>query len=144
MKDAFILLADDEVQFVEAMTKRLNKRGLQVISSLSGEKALDMMESHRNLDVVILNIKMPGMDGIQTLQEMKKRFPLVEVIMLTGHRTIESAVEGMKLGAFDYLIKPCDIDELVHKVQEAVAQKREHEERIRDAASQYASCTSFD
>jgi DNA-binding NtrC family response regulator len=144
MRNTFILLVDDEVPFVETMTKRLSKRGLQVISSLSGEKALKMMESNRTLDVVILDVKMPGMDGIQVLQEMKKRFPLVEVIMLTGHATIESAVEGMKLGAFDYLMKPCDIDELISKVREAVTKKREHEERIREAAVKNALSTSFD
>lgn len=144
MINTYILLVDDEVPFVETMTKRLSKRGLQVISSLSGEKALKVMESNRNLDVVILDVKMPGMDGIQVLQEMKKRFPLVEVIMLTGHATIETAVEGMKLGAFDYLMKPCGIDELIYKVQEAVAKKREHEERIREAAVKNALSTSFD
>ncbi len=144
MADTYILLVDDEVPFVETMTKRLNKRGLQVISSLSGEKALKMIDSNRNLDVVILDVKMPGMDGIQTLQEIKKHFPLLEIIMLTGHATVESAVEGMKLGAYDYLMKPCDIDELISKVQEAVTKKREHEERIRDAAVKNALSTSFD
>jgi DNA-binding NtrC family response regulator len=103
-----------------------------------------MIDSHRNLDVVILDVKMPGMDGVQTLQEIKKRFPLIEVIMLTGHATVESAVEGMKLGAYDYLMKPCDIDELISKVQAAVNQKREHEQRIRDAAVKNALSTSFD
>jgi DNA-binding NtrC family response regulator len=144
MADTYILLVDDEVSFVETMTKRLTKRGLKVISSLSGEKALQMIDSHRNLDVVILDVKMPGMDGVQTLQEIKKRFPLIEVIMLTGHATVESAVEGMKLGAYDYLMKPCDIDELISKVQAAVNQKREHEQRIRDAAVKNALSTSFD
>ncbi len=144
MTDAYILLVDDEVPFVETMTKRLTKRGLKVASSLSGEKALQMIDSHRNLDVVILDVKMPGMDGVQTLQEIKKRFPLIEVIMLTGHATVESAVQGMKLGAYDYLMKPCDIDELISKVQAAVSKKREHEQRIRDAAVKNALSTSFD
>jgi len=144
MIDAFVMLVDDEVQFVEAITKRLRKREIQVISCLSGEKALKVLETHRNLDVVILDVKMPVMDGIQTLQEIKKRFPLVEVIMLTGYATLETAVEGMKLGAFSYLIKPCDIEDLVEKVQEAVAQKREHEGRIRDAAVENALSTSLD
>ena len=103
-----------------------------------------MIDTNRNLDVVILDVKMPGMDGIQTLQEIKKRFPLLEIIMLTGHATVESAVEGMKLGAYDYLMKPRDIDELISKVQEAVTKKREHEERIRDAAVKNALSTSFD
>jgi DNA-binding NtrC family response regulator len=78
-------------------------------------------------------VKMPGMDGIETLGEIKKKFPLVEVIMLTGHATVESAIEGMKRGAFDYLMKPCEIDQLVSKVKEAAAKKRQHEEKIMQA-----------
>ena len=141
MTDIWIMLVDDEAPFVQTMTKRLNRRELQVMSSPNGTKALEMMHSHHNLDVVILDVKMPGMYGIQVLQEIKKNFPLVEVIMLTGHATIESAVEGMKLGAFDYLMKPCDIDELVAKVYEAVARKRAQEERIKDAAVKNALST---
>jgi DNA-binding NtrC family response regulator len=83
--------------------------------------------------VVILDIKMPGMDGIETLREIKNRFPLVEVIMLTGHGTIESAVEGMKLGAFDYLMKPADLEDLSVKLEAARKSKDEHQERIRKA-----------
>lgn len=82
---------------------------------------------------MILDVKMPGMDGIETLKAIKKEFPLVEVIMLTGHATVESAIEGMKLGAFDYLMKPSDIDVLVEKVTEAAAKKRRHEEKIIEA-----------
>jgi DNA-binding NtrC family response regulator len=76
---------------------------------------------------------MPGMDGIEALQEIRKRYPLVEVIMLTGHATVESAIEGMKWGAFDYLMKPCDIDMLISKVSEAAAKKRHHENKIIEA-----------
>jgi DNA-binding NtrC family response regulator len=83
--------------------------------------------------VVILDVKMPGMDGIETLREIKRNHPLVEVIMLTGHATVETAIEGMKLGAFDYLMKPCDIDLLVAKVSEAAARKRKQEEKILEA-----------
>jgi DNA-binding NtrC family response regulator len=80
--------------------------------------------------VVILDVKMPGMDGVQTLEEIKRRFPIAEVIMLTGHATVESAIEGMKLGAFDYLMKPCDMDQLVSKVEAAAQRRRSHEEKI--------------
>jgi len=76
---------------------------------------------------------MPGMDGIQTLREIKSKHPLIEVIMLTGHATVESAIEGLKLGAFDYLMKPCDMDQLVSKVVEASAKKRQHEDKIVEA-----------
>jgi len=76
---------------------------------------------------------MPGMDGIETLREIKRQFPLVEVIMLTGHATVESAIEGLKIGAFDYLMKPSEIETLVSKVTEAAAKKRQHEEKIMQA-----------
>jgi DNA-binding NtrC family response regulator len=82
---------------------------------------------------VILDVKMPGMDGIETLKAIKSQVPLVEVIMLTGHATVESAIEGMRLGAFDYLLKPCDMDHLIAKVSEAAARKRQHEEKIINA-----------
>ena len=125
-----VLLVDDEVPFVETMTKRLSKRGLTVFTAFSGNEALKQLKEQKNLEVVILDVKMPGMDGINALQEIKKRFPLVEVVMLTGHATVETAIEGMKLGAFDYLMKPCDMDILISKMEEAAAKKRGHEEKI--------------
>jgi DNA-binding NtrC family response regulator len=130
MRSANILLVDDEVPFVETMTKRLNRRGFDILSAYTGQDALDMLSSHREIDVVILDVKMAGMDGIQTLEEIKNRFPITEVIMLTGHATVESAIEGMKLGAFDYLMKPCDMDQLVAKVESAVQRRRTHEDKI--------------
>ena len=131
MNAPFVLLVDDEVPFVETMTKRLTKRKLKVISAHSGPEALEKMET--SLDVVILDVKMPGMDGIETLGEIKKDYPLVEVVMLTGHATVETAIEGMKLGAYDYLMKPCDLEQLMSKVEAATRKKREHEEKIKDA-----------
>jgi len=127
------MLVDDEAPFVETMTKRLGKRDLNVISALSGQAALDTLENHPNVDVVILDVKMPGMDGIETLKKMKAAFPLIEVVMLTAHATVESAIEGMKFGAFDYLMKPCDMQQLMGKVNEASRKKRGHEEKIREA-----------
>ena len=133
MNQAKVLLVDDEVPFVETMTKRLTKRDLDVSSAFSGMEALKTLQTNPNFDIVILDVKMPQMDGIETLQEIKKRFPLLEVIMLTGHATVESAIEGMRLGAFDYLMKPCDMDLLISKVMDAKAKKRKHEEKIIDA-----------
>jgi DNA-binding NtrC family response regulator len=130
MAIANILLVDDEVPFVEAMTRRLTKRDVEIQAAYSGEEALEKLAHTDTVEVVILDIKMPGMDGIDTLREIKRRFPLVEVIMLTGHATVESGIEGMKLGAFDYLMKPCDITDLVEKVQAAARKKRDHEEKI--------------
>jgi len=133
MGTPFVMLVDDEEPFVETMTKRLNKRDLKVISAYSGQEALETLSKNRNVDVVLLDVKMPGMDGIETLAEIKKVYPLVEVIMLTAHATVESAIEGMKQGAYDYLMKPCDIELLIEKVEEAYKKKQDHEEKIREA-----------
>ena len=133
MMKPLVLLVDDEVPFVETMTKRLKKRDLVVNVAFSGQEALDILDKHRNTDVVILDVKMPGMDGIETLEKIKKSYPLTEVVMLTGHATVESAIEGMKKGAYDYLMKPCDIDQLMQKVEEATQKKQIHEDKIREA-----------
>lgn len=130
MTIAHVLLVDDEVPFVETMTKRLAKRDLQVVSAFSGKEALEKLKEISDIEVVILDVKMPEMDGIETLREIKRNFPLTEVIMLTGHATVETGIEGLKLGAFDYLMKPCDIENLLAKVKESAAKKRGHEEKI--------------
>lgn len=127
-----VLIVDDEVDFVEMLSLRLKEAGEKVIPAYSGRECLESLKKLET-DVVILDIKMPGMDGIQTLREIKKSFPLVEVIMLTGHGTTETAVEGMKLGAFDYLLKPTDFHELLDKLEKARKRKDEQEERIRKA-----------
>ncbi|MBW1782655.1 MAG: response regulator [Deltaproteobacteria bacterium] len=127
-----VLLVDDEKDFVEMLSLRLQEAGEKVSPAYSGKECLEALEQ-LNIDVVVLDIKMPGMDGIETLREIKKRFPLVEVIMLTGHGSTETAVEGMKLGAFDYLMKPADFDDLTAKLQGARKRKDEQEERIRKA-----------
>ena len=133
MAIANVLLVDDEVPFVEAMTRRLNKRDLNIATAFSGSEALEVLAEDNSIEVVVLDVKMPEMDGIETLAEIKNRFPLLEVIMLTGHATVETGIEGMKKGAFDYLMKPCDMDILMQKVTEAAAKKRRHEEKIVEA-----------
>jgi DNA-binding response OmpR family regulator len=133
MLEPIVLLVDDEAPFVDTMTKRLTKRKLTVFKSYSGEEALETLKENSQIDLIILDVKMPGMDGIETLKEIRKEFPLVEVIMLTGHATVETSIEGMRLGAFDYLMKPCDMDVLIEKVNAAVTKKRDHEEKIREA-----------
>jgi DNA-binding NtrC family response regulator len=130
---ANVLLVDDEIPFVETITKRLTKRNLDIVAAYNGDEALEKLKENKNVEVVILDVKMPGKDGIETLTEIKRHYPLKEVIMLTGHATVETAIEGMKQGAFDYLMKPCDIDLLVAKVTEAAAKKRRHEEKILEA-----------
>jgi DNA-binding NtrC family response regulator len=133
MEAAVVMLVDDEVPFVETMTKRLSKRELKVLSAFNGLEALEKLSGNKNVDVVILDVKMPGMDGIEVLANIKKTHPLVEVIMLTGHATVETAIEGMKLGAFDYLMKPCELEQLLAKVDGATARKRGHEQKILEA-----------
>jgi len=127
-----VLLVDDEKDFVEMLGLRLEEVGEKVFSAHSGQKCLKVLEK-TEIDVVILDILMPGMDGIATLKEIKRRFPLVEVIMLTGHGTTESAVQGLKLGAFDYLLKPARFEELTAKLESARQRKDEQAERIRKA-----------
>lgn len=130
---AKVLLVDDEVPFVETLSKRLIKRDLNVITAFGGQEALEQLEKDRQIDVVILDVKMPGMDGIEALRLIKSNYPLVEVIMLTGHATVETAIEGMKLGAFDYLMKPCEMDVLMAKVLQAKTKKAKQEEKIIEA-----------
>jgi DNA-binding NtrC family response regulator len=130
MSIANVLLVDDEIEFIETFSERLVLRNLAISKAFSGEEALQVLEENTNVEVVILDVKMPGMDGIETLAEIKKKFPLMEVIMLSGHADVESAIDGMKQGAFDYLMKPCDIDQMIAKVTEAAAKKRQHEEKI--------------
>lgn len=124
-----ILLVDDEEKFVDYLNKRLRNRDYEAEVALSGEEAIEKIK-HTDYDVVILDVLMPGLDGIETLRAIKNIKPLVEVIMLTGHASVESGVEGMKLGAYDYLMKPCDIDELITKTNKAHERKTEQEERI--------------
>jgi len=131
-----LLLVDDEKPFVETMMKRLKKREIDVKAAYDGQEALNCLEENSGAEVVILDIKMPNMDGMTALKEIKSKFPLVEVIMLTGHATVETGIEGMKMGAFDYLMKPCDMDQLILKVNEAAKRKRDQEEKIMEARMQ--------
>lgn len=127
-----VLLVDDEKDFVEILSMRLEEAGEFVTTAYNGQQCLDKLKEQA-IDVVILDIKMPGMDGIQTLRRIKTDHPLVEVILLTGHGTTETAVEGMKLGAYDYLLKPSDFEDLTAKLEGARKKKDEQEERIRQA-----------
>jgi DNA-binding NtrC family response regulator len=131
LEDLKVLLVDDETEFLETLGKRLRKRNLRASEVGSGEEALRFLQESP-ADVVVLDVKMPGMDGIQTLREIKRLYPLVEVIMLTGHANMEVAVAGIELGAFDYLMKPVSIDELLYKLQDAYKKKTIQEQKITD------------
>ena len=130
MDEFSVLLVDDEEDFLETLLKRLLKRRIKATGANSGEEAL-MILKETPPDVVVLDVRMQGMDGIQTLKEIKKIRPLVEVIMLTGHATLEVAVEGMEAGAFDYLMKPTDVDELLYKLEDAFKRKKIQEQKIK-------------
>jgi len=136
MNSTVVLLVDDEVPFVEAMNRRLNKRNLTVYAAFSGEEALARLDEGHPIDVVILDVKMPGMDGIETLREIKRIQPLVEVLLLTGHASVETSIEGMKQGAFDYLLKPMKFEDLLTKMAQAFEKKATHDKKIRDAKIQ--------
>jgi DNA-binding response OmpR family regulator len=117
-----VLIVDDEQDFLETIVKRLKKRNIDVTGVESGVKALEIVDK-QDFDVVILDVKMPVLDGIETLRELKKKKPLLEVIMLTGHASVESGIQGMQLGAFDYVMKPVAIDELLEKMRQAYERK---------------------
>ena len=127
-----VLLVDDEKEFVETLSERLSLRNYDVTTSLSGDDAVGKVKNHL-FDVIILDVLMPGMSGIETLREIKKIKPLIEVIMLTGNATVETAIEGLKLGALDFLLKPCETEDLVAKIDKAYEKKAEQDERIRAA-----------
>ena len=127
-----ILIVDDEQAFTEILAQRLGKRGFAVKTATDGNTGLRLLIDDESIEVVILDIAMPGMDGIETLKTMKKDRPLVEAIMLTGKGTVNTAVESIKWGAFNYLQKPCNIEDLCVFIEEAVKHRRNRQARILD------------
>lgn len=123
-----ILLVDDEVVFTSNMSKLLKSRGYRVEAVNSGDNAISTLEAEK-FDVVVLDLKMPGMDGITTLKEIKKLGLFTETLILTGHGSIDTAMEAIRLGAYDYLTKPCEIDELVTKIEGAWETKDDAEKK---------------
>jgi DNA-binding NtrC family response regulator len=125
MKGSRILLVDDEVVFTTNMSKLLTSRGYRVTAVNSGDAAIQELEKN-DYDVVVLDLKMPGMDGITTLKEIKKLDLFTQTLILTGHGSIDTALEAVRLGAYDYLTKPCEIDDLVNKIEGAWQKKDAH------------------
>ncbi len=125
-----VLIVDDEEDFVETMVKRLRSKGLEAEGVLRGSEALRLLENNE-FDVCVLDVRMPGMDGIETLAAMKKKKPSMEVIMLTGHGSVESGIQGLQLGAYNYVMKPVPFSELFQQIQQAYERKVIEAERSR-------------
>lgn len=127
-----VLIIDDEERFLKTTKALLEKEDCQVSTSMDGWSGVAVLKE-KQIDVVVLDVKMPGIDGIEVLRRIKAEHPLVEVLMLTGHATMESAIEGLKLGVFDYLAKPCDIGVLKQKIKSAHDKRTASLEKIRKA-----------
>ncbi len=127
-----MLIVDDEDAFRRTIVKRLKKRGISIEEAGSGEECLSIIEK-KPMDVVVLDVKMPGMDGIETLHHIKKKHPKTEVIMLTGHTTTQDGVDGIKTGAFDYLSKPIELEHLLGKIKQAHEKILREEDKIKEA-----------
>lgn len=120
--DPIILLVDDEERFLRTLSRRLVERNLTVLTASNGMEALDIIRG-TPVGVVVLDIRMPGMDGLETLAELRKIRPETQVILLTGHASIDAATDGVRLGAYDYLLKPCVTETLVAKIQAALEER---------------------
>ncbi|MBT8378211.1 MAG: response regulator [Ignavibacteria bacterium] len=127
-----ILLVDDEEDFVDSLAERLRLRDFVVETAFNGVDAIKSIKQ-MEFDIIFLDVKMPGMDGIEVLKQIKKLKPLPQVIMLTGNATVESAIEGMKVGAYDYIMKPVVTEDLIELINKAYKIVEEQKEKIRKA-----------
>jgi len=118
-----LLFVDDEKGFVEVLSKRLNRRNIDVTTAFSGAEGIQALRK-ADFDVAVLDMKMEDMDGLEALKIFKKMYSKMEVIILTGHESERATREGMRYGAFDYLPKPCDFENLIDKIREAFAKGR--------------------
>jgi two-component system, OmpR family, response regulator len=120
MSELRVLLVDDEVEFLEPMKARLLRRGMRCDTASSGEEALRLLETDQ-FDCAVVDVKMPGMDGLELLRRMRRAWPSMAVVLLTGHASVELGVQGMELGAFEYLLKPVELDDLLDTIRRAAA-----------------------
>jgi DNA-binding NtrC family response regulator len=130
MEPFTVLFVDDETDFTNSLMKRMQQRNINTLEASNGPEALEIIKAqHDQCDVVVLDVKMPGMNGISVLKEIKVNYPQIEVIMLSGHANLNVALEGLEQGAFDYLVKPVDMDELFYKLQDACNQRKLNQKR---------------
>jgi DNA-binding NtrC family response regulator len=122
MADLKLLMVDDEVEFLEPMEARLTRRQVSCTTAQSGTEAVELLKKER-FDCAVVDVKMPGMDGLELLRRMRRDYPEMPVILLTGHASVELGVQGMELGAFEYLMKPVELDELLDTVRRAAQAK---------------------
>jgi len=120
MDELRLLLVDDEIEFLEPVQARLTRRGIHCATAQSGEEALRALAGAA-FDCAVVDVKMPGMDGLELLRRLRKEYPKMVVVLLTGHASVELGVQGLELGAFEYLLKPVELDELLDTVRRAVA-----------------------
>jgi DNA-binding NtrC family response regulator len=120
MSDLKLLLVDDEVEFLEPMQARLQRRAVTCAIARSGEDALQILAGAA-FDCAVVDVKMPGMDGLELLRRMRREYPKMEVVLLTGHASVELGVQGLELGAFEYLLKPVELDDLLDTIRRAAA-----------------------
>jgi DNA-binding NtrC family response regulator len=130
-----VLLVDDEVEFLDTLSERMRTRGMEVATANTGVEALKKVEQEA-YDVIILDLMMPGVDGLEALKILKAKRPELQVILLTGHATVEKGIEAMKLGAMDFLEKPADLSQLTEKIKKAQAKKmliveKQNEDKIK-------------
>lgn len=130
-----VLIVDDEEDFVDTIVKRLRANGLEANGVTSGKEALALLND-KEFDVCVLDVKMPAMDGIETLSEMKKKSPALEVVMLTGHGSVESGIRGLQLGAYDYVMKPVPFADLLNKIVQAYERKMIEQGRAKGGETQ--------
>lgn len=124
MNTVKVLLIDDEIDYTATLAKRLGRRGFSIKAVGGGQEALALLSLEDDFDVILLDIKMAGMDGIKTLQHIKREHPLVEVVMLTAHANTDIVISSLAMGAFDYLLKPVNVDDLVIKIGDAAARRK--------------------
>ncbi len=135
-----VLLVDDEEEFVETLAERMRTRGMEVSTTNSGAEALELVDDE-TFDVVVLDLQMPGIDGLEALKRIKKRRPNIQVVLLTGHATVEKGVEAIKEGALEFLEKPIDLASLTETIHKAKATKmvlveNETKDRIKEILRQ--------